>query len=474
MNRLFTRFLLLVCIACKMVSFSSCANIIPPSGGVRDSLPPRLVFSTPKDSAVNVNLNTKTIVLTFDEYITLQNWATNLIISPVPRPEFPPQIDSKLRNITIKLREPLDSNTTYSFNFGDAIQDVNESNIARGLLYAFSTGKSLDQNTYRGKVLLAETGKPQPDSSLIVILHRNLADTAVAKVSPRYYAVLNGKGEFMFHNLPAGKFAVYAVSSRFTRKYTDSTEFFAFRSEPITIGAGTPRDTLYAYQEVKPVVVAPALTSTQKALAARTDDKRLKYSTDLETGLQDILGNLTLTFNRKITKFDSTKVVLYDTSYRPLTGYTFSFDSTRTKLLVSYKWKENTPLRLVIAKDALADSAAITLTKADTIRLVTKKELDYGSIRLRFPTIDLTKNPVLQFVQNDKIIESVPLTTRDFQRKLFRPGSYDIRILYDANKNGVWDAGNFFHGRRQPEIVIAVPQQVSIRGNWDNDVRVAL
>jgi hypothetical protein len=26
---------------------------------------------------------------------------------------------------------------------------------------------------------------------------------------------------------------------------------FAFRSNPITIGANTPRDTLYAYEEVK-------------------------------------------------------------------------------------------------------------------------------------------------------------------------------------------------------------------------------
>ena len=53
------------------VMMSSCANIIPPGGGPRDSLPPKLLFALPKDSAVNIS--PKLITLNFDEYITLQN-----------------------------------------------------------------------------------------------------------------------------------------------------------------------------------------------------------------------------------------------------------------------------------------------------------------------------------------------------------------------------------------------------------------
>jgi hypothetical protein len=118
-------------------------------------------------------------------------------------------VDYKLRNVTVKLKDTLEPNTTYSFNFGDIIRDVNEGNIARNFTYAFSTGSSIDYNTYSGKVLEAETGKPYRDSSLLVILHRNLADTAVRKLSPRYFARTNGKGEFTFRNLPQGTFAVY-------------------------------------------------------------------------------------------------------------------------------------------------------------------------------------------------------------------------------------------------------------------------
>ncbi|MEO7530901.1 MAG: Ig-like domain-containing protein [Sediminibacterium sp.] len=472
MKRSSTHLLILVCLIVRIVTLSSCANIIPPGGGPRDSLPPRLISAAPRDSAVNVA--TKNIILSFDEYITLQN-PTDLIVSPAPSPQGLPVIDYKLRNVIVKLKE-LDSNTTYSLNFGDIIRDVNEGNIAKNFIYAFSTGKTIDYNTYSGKLLLAETGKPQADSSLLIVLHRNLDDTAVKKSYPRYYAKLNGRGEFIFHNLPKGNFAVYAVDNRFTKKYDDSTQFFAFRSTPVIIGTNTPIDTLYAYQEVKRASGNTTVnnTSARPAGINKEVDKRLKYGVDLDNGQQDILNNMTLVFNRKLTNFDSTKFILYDTSFNKLNGSSFSLDSGKTKVIVKYKWKEGAPYRLLIAKDAVSDSAAITLTKADTLRFFAKKETEYGSIRLRFANLDLSKNPVLQIVQNDKVVDSAVLLQPDFQRKLYKPGTYDVRILFDTNKNGVWDPGKFFGAKRQPEIVYLVPKQIAIRANWDNEVTITL
>ncbi|MDB5210646.1 MAG: hypothetical protein JWQ30_1473 [Sediminibacterium sp.] len=471
MKRSFTYLFILACLILRVVTLSSCANILPPSGGYRDSLPPKLVSAFPKDSAVNVSLNTKTITLTFDEYVTMQN-PLDVIVSPIPGAQFPSP-DYKLKNVIIKLKDSLEPNTTYSFNFGDIIRDVNEGNIAKGFTYAFSTGNTIDQNTYSGKVLVAETGKPLPDSSLLVVLHRNLDDSAAKKSTPRYFARLDGKGEFIFHNLPKGNFAVYAVSNRFTKKYDDSSQLFAFRSRPVTISTNTPRDTLYAFEEIKRGVATTGTTVQQKPAPGKEPDKRLKYTVDADQGQQDILSNMVLTFNRKLFAFDSTKFVLYDTGFNRLSGYSFSLDSTKTKVTLQYKWKENSPYRLLIAKDAVADSTTITLLKADTLRFATKKETEYGLIRLRFSNLDLSKNPVLQLVQGEKLVESVPLTQADFQRKLFRPGTYDVRILYDANKNGKWDPGKFSE-KKQPEIVFLVPKQVVIRANWDNDVTIPL
>lgn len=463
-----TQFCIFVFIVSGMAAFSSCANIIPPGGGPRDSLPPRLIMAVPKDSAVNVS--SKNITLTFDEYVTLQNAQENLIISPTV--EHTPLVDYKLRNVTVKLKDSLEANTTYSFNFGEAIRDVNESNIARDLIYVFSTGNRIDVNNYSGRVIVAETGKI--DSTLLVVLHKNLADTAIVKERPRYYTRLNGKGEFIFRNLPEGKFAVYVIEGQgnYSRRYNDSTRLFAFRNNPVTINGNTIPDTLYAFQEFKPKEKTTT-SSQQRPSPVSKEDKRLKYSSDLENGQQDILSPLSLTFSRKLTSFDSSGFILYDTGFQKLSGYEFSLDTSKTKVTLKYKWKENTALRVWIAKTAVADSAGITLAKADTVRFVTKRESDYGSIRIRFSNLDLSKNPVLQIVSGEKIVESVQLTQAEFIRKLFKPGSYDLRILYDTNKNGIWDTGHF-GTKQQPEIVQRIPRQLSIRGNWDNEVNVAL
>ena len=211
MKRSFIQFAIVLVFLFRVILFSSCANIIPPGGGPKDTLPPKLVMSLPKDSATNVS--PKVITLTFDEYVTLQSAQQELIVSPTLKNS--PLIDSKLRVVTIKLnKDSFEANTTYSLNFGNAIKDVNEGNIAKGFTYVFSTGNSLDQGVYKGKVILAETGKI--DSSLVVILHNNLSDTAIAKIRPRYYTRLNGKGEFSFRNLPEGVFNVYVLENSFS------------------------------------------------------------------------------------------------------------------------------------------------------------------------------------------------------------------------------------------------------------------
>ncbi len=448
----------------------SCANIIPPGGGPRDSLPPRLVTAMPKDSATGIDIHTKNIQLIFDEYVTLQSIQENLIVSPLLKNI--PTVDSKLRNVMIRLRDTLEPNTTYTINFGDAIKDVNEGNIARNFSYVFSTGRTLDHHSYRGKVFLAETGKT--DSTLIVVLHNNLADTAITKERPRYYTRINGKGEFVFSNLPEGSFAAYVLPNDYAKKYDDSTKIFAFLDGPVNIGPNTKSDTFYAYQEAKRKEKATTGTAAKPTAPAGKEDKRLKYIASLDNGQQDLLSSLQLTFNRKLAAADTTKILLCDTNYHPVAGYTVSLDTGRTKISIDYPWKENTAFRLMMAKEAAIDSAGVTLSKADTIRFYTQKESNYGSIHLQFSNLDLAKNPVLQLIQDNHIVASFPLTAPELKRKLYKPGTYELRILFDTNKNGVWDTGKFFNGKRQPERVQLIPAPFNVRGNWDNQVKVNL
>lgn len=447
-----------------MAIVSSCANIVPPAGGPRDSLPPRLMSALPKDSATNVT--GKNILLTFDEFVTLRDVNANLIVSPIVQNL--PLVDYKLRNVTVKFKDTLEPNTTYTLQFGNSIVDVNEGNIAKDFSYVFSTGRTIDRYTYSGKVLLAESGKV--DSTLIVVLHNNLSDTSIQKKTPRYFARVNGQGEFSFRNLPGSNFAAYVLPNGFTKKYDDSTSMFGFLNTPVSVYSGIRTDTFYVFEEFKPMVRAGSNNNRQTVAA----DKRLRYMPQMDNGQQDLLSDLELNFNRKIKILDTAGIVLYDTNYVKIPGYRVFLDTSLTKLTVQYPWKPSSALRLLLAANAVADSAGTQLPKADTLRFFTKREADYGSIRFRFNNLDLSKNPVLQLVQSDRVVESFVITQPVLTRNRYKPGTYELRVLFDTNKNGIWNTGSY-RKKLQPEVVkLLVPGQLTIRANWDNEVSISL
>lgn len=450
-----------------IISSSGCANIIPPGGGPRDSLPPVLIASAPQDSATNFTGNR--ITLNFDEFVEIQNAFENVLVSPVP--DNIPVITSHLRTVNIRLKDTLERNTTYSINFGNGLRDINEGNIYKNFTYVFSTGRRLDQNTLSGKVILAETGKI--DTTLIVVLHRNLNDSAAAKDKPRYIAKLDRKGNFTFHNLAAGTFALYAIPNEFSHHYDDTTKPFAFADSAISTTKNSPV-TLYAYQLAKRDTVKTAKTQNVKAKDRKKQDKQLRLQTNLESGKQDILSSLELTFSLPIKAFDSTQVILTDKNFVRVSNYTIVSDTNATRFIIAHSWLPNTDFNLLVSKDAFADSAGLTLLKNDTIKFSTKSNEDYGNVQLRFRNLDLSKNPVLQILQNDKLIEASPLTSPVWQRKLYKPGEYDLRILYDDNKNGKWDPGKFFGVHKQPEIVVTINAKFAVRSNWDNAKEITL
>ena len=98
----------------KLVVFTSgCAQIIPPTGGPRDSLPPVMLSAVPKDSTLNFKGNK--IVLAFDEYIQLERTEEQLIVSPVPKTNH--VVEARLKEVTIRIIATLEENTTYCIRF---------------------------------------------------------------------------------------------------------------------------------------------------------------------------------------------------------------------------------------------------------------------------------------------------------------------------------------------------------------------
>ena len=408
----------------------------------------------------------------------------NLSVSPSPR--INPSVDFKLNTVTVKLKDSLEANTTYSINFGDAIKDFTEGNPIKGFTYTFSTGKYIDSLELTGNVMLAETGKT--DSTLIVMLHTSADDSVVVKDKPRYVAKLDSKGNFIFKNLPPKTFYLYALKDEGgTRRYFSDKQLFAFADKPVIVSGKTEPVTLYAYS-VKP---PPQQTAAQSGInignrnkkgEGMAADNRLKYLTNLNNNQQDLLANFTKTFEQPLRSFDSTKIRLYtDSVFTPVAGYTFQKDTNNKKIVLIHTpltgqtdWKENTTYHLILDKDFASDSSGKKLLKTDTLSFKTKKIADYGSLQLKFKNLDIAKNPVLLFVLSENIFKSVSLSNAEFSQPLFLPGEYELRILYDTNKNGVWDPGQFFGKHKQPELVKSIERKITVKPAWQNEIEITL
>ena len=387
----------------------------------------------------------------------------NLIINPLPKNL--PIVDYKLQNVFITLKDTLEPNTTYSINFGNAIKDVNEGNIAKNKTYVFSTGKTIDNNSIKGKVILAKDGKI--DSTLIVVLHPNLNDTAVLKLRPRYIAKVDGQGKFKFNFLPNKPFNLFVLPNDYSKKYDDTTKLFGFLNESIVASDTTKPYTIYAYREAEPAEPKQA-PRQEEGGKTKTEDKRLKLATSLVNSRFDILDSaLQITFNRKIIIKNIDSILLLDTNYKKVNGFSFSIDSLGKTISIKNKFDLNTNYILLIGKGAIADTTGITLSKTDTIKFASFKEPDYGNIKLRINTT--STNAVLQIVKDGKLQISIPITSKEINRKLFKPGEYELQVLIDENNNGIWDAGNYKQ-KKQPEKVLPIKNKLMVKANWDNEM----
>lgn len=193
-----------------MLSLTRCANIVSPSGGPKDTVPPIVLQSTPCNQSNN--FSDKEIHITFDEYVTLNNPNNNILISP-PLEKTP---DYKLngKSLVIKFKEPLKPETTYSINFGEAIKDLHEGNIFKNYSFVFSTGENIDTLALEGKLLQAVDHKPSAD--FFVMLYTDDNDTisldSLPYLTKPYYVTKSDKnGNFRFSGLKDKKFLIFAL-----------------------------------------------------------------------------------------------------------------------------------------------------------------------------------------------------------------------------------------------------------------------
>jgi hypothetical protein len=459
---------LLVVVLCLLflsALWQRCANIVPPSGGPKDTIPPRLVQAVPPDSTLH--FHSDRIVLTFDEYVQLANNYNDILIF-APRLRRQPIINVKLRTITILFRDTLQPNTTYQINFGNAVQDINEGNAIKDFSYIFSTGGYLDSLQVSGTVLNAETGLP--DSNVLVMLYKNLKDSVVSREKPLYYTRTDGRGYFSLHNLPADTFKIFALKEDNNSLMYDDVgkESIAFLDKPLVLHHDVKGLKLFLFRE------HPSTDTTHPASSVSSSSNgtsnKFTVQMNLDNGKQSLIAPLQLQFSQPVAYIDTSGLsLLEDTTWHPIAFQLKMADSLHQQLQIFAQWKENTPYHLRIADSAIIDTAHQAL-QADTLSFETRSLSDYGSVELRLHGLDTTYlRYVLQIVKDQRVVYHTKIQNDTIKIPLFDPGEYQIRILKDDNDNGQWDTGVYYGPHpHQPERVIAVPGKIIVRANWDN------
>lgn len=191
----------------SMLFSHSCANTSQaPTGGVKDTIPPRIVSLSPEQMSVGVPAQGTKLVFTFDEYVTIKS-SSNIVLSP-PQAR-PPKSRIRGKSVEVTFDEDLLPDMTYTLDFIDAIADNNEGNIFPGFTYVFSTGDHIDSLMITGVV--QDCNSLDPVKGVTVMLYKDHADSAVMLRRPFAVTKTDDWGFFCIRNIKDTAYRLYAV-----------------------------------------------------------------------------------------------------------------------------------------------------------------------------------------------------------------------------------------------------------------------
>ena len=223
---------LFLLIALYSVHISSCANTKgAPTGGPKDTIPPKVVAILPDSNALNVSQKNTEIKITFDEYIQLKEANKNILLSPPQKK----RIITKMRGKSLIINFPsdLDSAKSYTIYFGGAITDNNEGNPMSGYTYSFSTGATLDSMILSGTVI--DNISLLPLDNISVAAYSNPTDSCIITTLPTAITRTDKWGYFCFRNLKHIPYQLFAFKDENSNNlYEQSNEKIGFTDTLIT------------------------------------------------------------------------------------------------------------------------------------------------------------------------------------------------------------------------------------------------
>ncbi len=492
---------------------SACANMVNPSGGLKDEQAPQLLKSKPELNATN--FNSKSIELTFNEYINLKDIQSEFIISPS---NIEAEVKKDGKKLKIELSENPKENTTYILNFGNAISDYTENNISKDFKFIFSTGNNIDSLSLSGNILNSFTLEPVKD--VIICLYTEVTnDSIVYKKKPDYTVRTDDLGKFKFTNLKSNKYKLFAIKEENNNKIFDSQEEeIAYQDTIVNLFQNTQLSNLKLFKEkaskrklvnkdisyqkvelifnkenkLKLIDIHPKIDTI--IYAPNNDTISVYYkenadSTALYLEEENKIDTIKIKFAKSLKKRELNIAIdqkINNNSIQIITNDLFELnkldsvnlfeDSINVKFSIekikynkySLTYNFNTDKKYYLT---IGDSAFVSFQKNYNKKIKSNINFinpeDYGTLSIK----PLDNDSIIYELLNDK--NEVVKTNYNIKETIvytnINPGTYRIRMIYDTNKNNKWDTGNYLNNI-QPEKIEYYINPIKIRANWDLEI----
>ena len=510
-------------------SVINCAKKASPTGGPKDTIPPVLISASPK---LNTTFFDKEEVkFIFNEYVKLNEIDKQLIISPPLKiggyKLYPTMSASK--KITLSILDTLLDNTTYTFNFGEGIEDYNEGNKMSFFSYTISTGAVIDSLNLKG--MIKDAIEMEPDDFISLQLYpidSSYNDSTIYNKKPFYLTSTLDSTVFEFKNLKAGKYELIALKD-FSNNYffNQNVDQIGFLNSPITLPLDTiielnifKEKTLFSWanpffvndhhighgyygdydnQKFKLISNVPKsfkyiITKNRETdtlnywfKGITTDSLKFEYPINdtiktelvnfknpikdsliinqLTIGALDLTEIFKVSSNLPITSYDNSLVKIRKKD-STLVSSEIRIDENYDRVEIDFKLLPNDLYDIQLLPNALKDFWGNT---HDTLnyRVSTKKIEDYGNIFIQLIYED-SYEFILELLKDNKVVRSYskPVENSNYPFKILNPGKYFLRLIKDKNNNDRWDTGNYLK-KIQPEEVIYYPFELELRANWD-------
>ncbi|MFT6165389.1 MAG: hypothetical protein ACJAV5_000362 [Vicingaceae bacterium] len=510
----------------SIVLLSACAQVVAPTGGERDLTPPEILSLIPENQSLN--FNAPTFILEFDEYVVLKKLKDQLLVSPPLMYSLESKIKGKKLIFTIK--DTLKENTTYVFNFGNAIVDLNEGNPLSNFQYVFSTGPIIDSLSLSGKVVDAFELTAEKEA-ILLLYPSNSEDSAVSKTLPAYVSRTNEEGDFTFTNLANGEYKLFSlVDKNDNYKYDRPDEKFGFLTNTFNLKKDTSMFKLFSFvlpdekqfiekQEVfennleltfklEPQTVEFKLIDTtinnfieqteyegnkvrvwyKKNLASKLkasiqeanfsdtikfttialkDSAKLELKKELN-GKQNYFEPIPLLFNRPIKGIEKDSIRILDAD-SAVVDFSIAFDTNNVKqVLLEINKASVETISLQILPGAFEDLYGIKSDSISSILSFNSAE-DFGNLIVKVQNME-SENLILQLTDaKGAVLKEYFSKDTLYTFQNLKPASYGLKLISDDNKNQKWDTGDYYE-KKQAERVIVYNEVIGIRQNWDKEI----